>query len=248
MERKCPHCGAGLPEGSAFCPHCARDVHPRRTAGKPVPLRKSLILGLAVLIVIAAAAAALWSRCGAYVPQEYDGMGEVHYTSGDRTYQLLVAWPNDRCQSAPDIYQQGGPDDDYRWPSRWYVNDAATGTDAWTEFEPLVEQVTVEVIQDENAATVPSHDDYSPDAAMVSYLDFTGSSGKPQVVWTARMKNGDVIRVRQNIHITPIITHVYNWHDYPMGTIEELQTLLDQIAGETAASDQVEVYLPAVTY
>ena len=62
------------------------------------------------------------------------------------------------------------------------------------------------------------------------------------------MKNGDVIRVRQNIHITAIITHVYNWHDYPMGTIEELQTLLDQIASETAANDQVEVYLPAVTY
>ena len=30
----------------------------------------------------------------------------------------------------PTIYQQGSPDEAYRWPSRWYVNDAATGSDA----------------------------------------------------------------------------------------------------------------------
>lgn len=114
MERKCPHCGADLPENAAFCPHCARDIHSRKKAGKPIPLRKALIVGLVVLIVIAAAAWALWNRFGAHVPQEYDGVGEVYYTSGDKTYQLLVAWPNDRCQSAPDIYQQGGPDDEYR--------------------------------------------------------------------------------------------------------------------------------------
>ena len=253
MERKCPHCGADLPENAAFCPHCARDVHSRKKAGKPVPLRRVLLLCLAALIVIAAAAAILWNRFGAYVPQEYDGVGEVYYASEDRTYQLLVAWPNDRCQSAPDIYQQGGPDDNYRWPSRWYVNDAATGADAWTEFEPLVEQVTVEVVQDENAAspltaTVPSHDDYSPDAAMVSYLDFTGSSGEPQVVWTVQMKNGDVIRVRQNIHISLILTHEYHWEDHPMNTLEELQSLLDDIAAQVNPFDEVLLYLPPVTY
>ena len=106
MDRKCPHCGADLPDNAAFCPHCARDVHPRKKVGTPVLLRKVLLLGLAVLIVIAAAAWALWNRFGAYVPQEYDGVGEVYYNSGYRTYQLLVAWPNDRCQRAPDIYQQ----------------------------------------------------------------------------------------------------------------------------------------------
>ena len=232
MEQKCPHCGADLPENAAFCPHCARDIHGRKKPGRPVPLQKKLLLGLLVLAVVIAAGAGLRWFNRPYVPQEFDGVGEVYYESGDTTYQLLVAWPNDRTAPAADIYHQGAPDEQYRWPSRWYVNDALTGTDAWGEFEPLVEQVTVEVVQDENAADEliagePSHqEDYSPDAAMVSSLDFTGNSGEPQVVWTVQMKNGDLIRVRQNLHITPVITHEYHWEDYLMSTAEEVQSLL----------------------
>ena len=234
MEQKCPHCGADLPENAAFCPHCAKDIHGRKKPRRPVPLQKKLLLGLLTLVVVIAAGAGLWYLNRPYEPQEYDGEGEVYYERGDKTYQLLVAWPDDRTAPAADIYHQGAPDEQYRWPSRWYVNDALTGTDAWEEFEPLVEKVTVEVVQDENAADEltagePSHqEDYSPDAAMVSSLDFTGNSGEPQVVWTVQMKNGDLIRVRQNIHITPVITHEYHWQDYPMSTAEEVQALLDR--------------------
>ena len=254
MEHKCPHCGADLPENAAFCPHCAQDVHPRKGAGTPSPLRKKLLLGLIALVVVIAAKVGIWYLNRPYEPQEYDGVGEVYYEAGDKTYQLLVAWPNDRCMPAPDIYQQGAPDEQYRWPSRWYVNDAATGQDAWSEFEPLVEQVTVEVVQDENAADPlvagePSHrEDYSPDAAMVSSLDFTGNSGEPQVVWTVQMKNGDMIRVRQNIHISLILTHEYHWEDYPMDTLEELQSLMDDISAQVNPADEVILYLPPVTY
>lgn len=254
MERKCPHCGANLPENAAFCPHCAQDVHSRKQAKTATPLLKKLLVGLVILAAAAAMVGAIWYCNRPYVPREFDALGEVYYESGDRTYQLLVAWPNDRCAPAPDIYQQGSPDEQYRWPSRWYVNDAATGADAWGSFEPLVEGVTVEVVQDENApdpltAGAPSHNaDYSPDAAMVCSLDFTGNSGQPQVIWTVRMKNGDVIRIRQNIHITPIITREYHWQDYPMDTVEDLQALLDQTARETAPSDLVYFYLPPVTY
>ena len=31
MEQICPHCGASLPEEASFCPHCARDIHSRKT-------------------------------------------------------------------------------------------------------------------------------------------------------------------------------------------------------------------------
>ena len=253
MEQKCPHCGADLPENAAFCPHCARDIHGHKKPGRPVPLQKKLLLGLLVLAVVIAAGAGLRWFNRPYA-QEFDGVGEVYYESGDKTYQLLVAWPNDRTAPAADIYHQGAPDEQYRWPSRWYVNDALTGTDAWGEFEPLVEQVTVEVVQDENAADEliagePSHqEDYSPDAAMVSSLDFTGNSGEPQVVWTVQMKNGDLIRVRQNLHITPVITHEYHWEDYPMSTAEEVQALLEQIANQVPSTDQVLLYLAPVTY
>ena len=50
MEQKCPHCGADLPEGAAFCPHCAKDVHGRKKPRRPVPLQKKLLLGLVVVI------------------------------------------------------------------------------------------------------------------------------------------------------------------------------------------------------
>ncbi len=98
------------------------------------------------------------------------------------------------------------------------------------------------------AATEPTHHDYSPDAAMVSFLDFTGSSGEPHIFWTIRMKNGDLIRVRQDLHITPKITHVYHWEEEPMSTIEELQALVDRINEEIPVDELVKLYLPAVTY
>ena len=252
-QQLCPHCGANLPEDAAFCPHCAKDVHPRKDTGNPVPLRKKLLLGLLALAVVIAAGVGIWYLNRPYVPREFDGVGEVYYETGGKTYQLLVAWPADRCQAAPDIYQYGRADDLTRWPSRLYVNDAANGTDGWSAFEPLVETVTVEVVQDEDAGSAltaesPTHDENYPDVAGVSYLEFDGLCGETQVVWIIQMKNGDVIRVRQNIHISLILTHEYHWQDYPMNTLEELQSLMDDIAAQVNPADEVILYLPPVTY
>ena len=65
---------------------------------------------------------------------------------------------------------------------------------------------------------------------------------------TIQMKNGDMIRVRQNIHISLILTHEYHWQDYPMNTLEELQSLMDDIAAQVNPADEVILYLPPVTY
>lgn len=253
MQRNCPHCGAPLPEDAVFCPHCAQDVHPRKTPKPPIPLRNKLLLGLLALVIVAAAGAGIYWFNRPYVPQTYDGVGEVFYSVDNREYQLAVAWPDNRTEPAPDIYMSGRAEDVTRWPSRLYVNDAASGADAWTEFEPLVEQVTVEVDQDEAGSSdlepgTPEHMDYSPDAAMVCTLDFTGDCGEPQIIWNIQMKNGDIIRVRQTIHVELVVSYTYDWHDYPMNTIEELTTLLGQIQEETQYSDEVIINLPPVTY
>lgn len=208
-----------------------------------------VLAGLVLLLVLAAVAGVYAVRR----PQVYDGVGQVFYTRNGVDYQILVAWPNNRCEPAPDIYQSGKADEPGRWPSRLYVNQRDTGTDAWEQFQELVDQVTVEVVQDPEGAsdltaTQPTHNDYSPDAAMVSYLDFAGDCGCPQVVWTVQMKSGDVIRVRQNILVTLIHTLVYDWHDYPMDTLEQLQDLVDRLAEETYYMDEVKLYLPPVTY
>lgn len=252
MKRTCPNCGFPLHEDASFCPHCAHELG-ARTWKKAPPLLGKKVLVLALVLAAVVLAAAGYSALSHH-PGVYDGTGEVLYSHAGTRYQLLVAWPNNRCEPAPDIYQSGKEGESTRWPSRLYVNYKETGTDAWDEFESLVQKATVEVVQDETgtsslAAQEPVvRDDYSPDAAMVSRLDFDGACGSPQVVWTLEMKNGDVIRVRQNIIVTLIHTLVYDYHDYPMNTVAELSDLLAQIDQETDRMDEVKIYLPPVTY
>ena len=77
----------------------------------------------------------------------------MYYTLDDTAYQIPVAWPNDRCAPAPDIYQNGRAEETTRWPSRLYVNYKDTGADAWDAFSQQVDMVRVEVEQDENGAS-----------------------------------------------------------------------------------------------
>ena len=255
-ERKCPHCGAPLAEDASFCPHCARDVHRRKPAGKGVLLRKKLLLTLAVLVALGAVGGTIWWFNRPYVPQEYDSgdTGQVIYTVDGVDYQLVVAWANSFTEPAPYISQSGRADEMTRWPSRFYVNHTESGEDAWPEFQAYVASVAVEVEQDptgtsELVAGEPLHrDDYDPRAALISTLDFTGDCGSPQVVWTVTMTNGDVVRVRQTIDVALINTLVYDWRDYPMETMEELQALLDEIDQSVNWQDEVVIYLPPVTY
>ncbi len=178
----------------------------------------------------------------------------MHYTLDGTAYQLTVAWPGNRCSPAPDIHQSGRESDVTRWPSRLYVNYKDAGTDGWDEFSRQVASVHMEVEQDPQGASdliaeePVNRDQYSPDAAMVSVLEFTGDCGEPQVVWVITMDNGDIIRLRQTMHVTLIHTHVYDYHDYPMETMDQLKALLDQIQAETNRLDEVIVYLPPVTY
>ena len=253
MNRTCPHCGAPLPENAAFCPHWARDLHPRKRPRVPTPIRRRFLLGLLGAAVLAAAGIGLFYARRPYVPQVYDSgsAGEVHYTLDGTAYQLTVAWPDNRCAPAPDIHQSGREGDVTRWPSRLYVNYKDSGTDGWDDFSQQVASVHMEVEQgasDLIAEEPVNRDEYSPDAAMVSVLEFTGDCGEPQVVWVITMNNGDIIRLRQTMHVTLIHTHVYDYHDYPMETMDQLKALLDQIQAETNRLDEVIVYLPPVTY
>ena len=83
---------------------------------------------------------------------------------------------------------------------------------------------------------------------MVSFIHFICGTDTNQVVWSIHMKNGDIIRLRQDLVITATRTLDYRYQDYPMQTIEELEALMDEIEQEVSPDDTVNLYLPPVTY
>ena len=49
--RSCPHCGAQLPVGASFCPHCAQDISQRKEVSPPRHMpRWALYSALMVLL------------------------------------------------------------------------------------------------------------------------------------------------------------------------------------------------------
>ena len=175
MEHQCPHCGGVLPEDAAFCPHCARDIHTRRSVQIPVrrwlrPLRRAVVLA-----VLAAVGTGLWLAFG---PKAYDGYGEVRY--GD--YQVLLALNADSYAPAPEVTIQGEPEGQYRVPSRLFVNDIHTGEDASEAFLAQMKTVTAQFIGQEDSpspfvCSQPAYNPGAPECPLLSLIDFAGSGG-----------------------------------------------------------------------
>lgn len=250
MSRACPHCGSPLPDEAAFCPHCAQTVRPRKTPRQPVPMRKRVMVALLVLALTAVGG--VWIYLANH-PQVFDGEAEVVYTYKGTTYQLILAWNRDPNSLAPKIYLSEEEGGDFTWPSRWYVNYKDSGLNAAPEFLELVDHVTTEIRLGEAGAcpmeaSQPAPDGYDPEAAMISFIHFICGTDTNQVVWTIHMKNGDVIRLHQDMIITATQTHEIRPEDYPMNTTQELQALVDHLAEEIPKEDQIEIYLPPVTY
>ena len=69
-----------------------------------------------------------------------------------------------------------------------------------------------------------------------------------EIVWTLRMKNGDVLTLTQTIELLPQEVRTYSTADAPLETAQELQALLDRLAEEYDADTSITVELPDVTY
>ncbi len=251
MSKNCPHCGATLHENASFCPYCAHSINQRRELVPPKPLSGRVLR--AGLFLLAAALAGLLLFLNLR-PQSLEGQGEVFYTDEDGTYQLLLGWPQNRTAPVPSITQQTEVDGEYRFPSRLYINMADSGADAGKMFLRKTRKVTAEFIQPPDTSspitcTEPAPEpEYAPDAALVSFIDFTGHSKTSELVWTLEMDNGDTIRLLQTIVIDPIETYNYYSEDVPMDTTEDLQALVDKIQQEIRPDDVANIHLPPVTY
>lgn len=246
----CPHCKSPLPEHASFCPYCAQSVRPRRSVKPPSHLwGKALRWGLGVCLALAAVAAVVVPR----LPKTYDAYGEVLYTDADGTYQLLLSTVSDRFTPMPEIQEKAELDMEYRMPSRLFINHVETGVNAGPMFMQKVAFISTEFIQSETSpspmvCSQPEEMSFSPEAARVSLMDYTGRSEPAELVWTLRMKNRDTIRLRQKIQLQPIRTYDYYPEDFPMETTQQLQDLVDRLSEEIPLPDIVNLHLPPVTY
>ena len=255
MQHICPHCGAPLPEDAAFCPACARDVHTRKKARTPVPLRnKVLLAGLILILLAGGLGAAAWIN-RPYQPRSFEGDGEVLYTDETGSYQLVLAYNETPYNPVPLVEQPMEPseEDTSRFPCRLFIHRTDSGETLKEEFLNRTESVTVQFLQDADSPSPmtcsdPAPDEASPDAALVTSLSFTGLSRQAVLEWRVTMKNGDTITLRQTISIIPIETHDYYPEDYPMDTVADLQALLAQVEAEVPSWDVVNLHLPPVAY
>ena len=250
MDKKCRNCGAELPEGASFCPHCAQSQIERTEAKPPRLWRKKALIAALCVLVLAAAALAVFLP---HRPKTYEGGASVTYTDKDGTYELLVSTAsNDLENKQPEEKRTLfiSVEDTCCLPALLGVYQNGTPADP-EAFLAKVEHCTLEAFPNENGAldiTEPRHDEAFVSSVLAAEVFFTGASGTNELVWTLTMKNGDTIRLKHTYEILPLVHQAYTAEDAPLDTIEDLRALLDRIGGEVPADTVVDIYLPPVTY
>ena len=250
MEKKCPYCGAPLPEEASFCPHCAKSINRRSQPQKPPLIPVKVLRGILLCGVLAVLAGVLYLSTR---PQTVEGMGEVYYTDDDGTYQLVTNVTQDRYTPLPEFETTAGMEDSYRFPSVLYINHMDTGADASGVFLQKVEKAEVTILQPDDIEDPVKCSSPEPlaaleDAALVSLIDFTrGSAGSSQIVWTLSMENGDTIRIRTDLTI--ILNRILNFssENADLSDTAAIQRLIDQYADEPKDTN-INIELPAITY
>lgn len=250
MSKQCKNCGAELPEGASFCPHCAQSQIERKEVKPPHLWRKKLrhvLLGAAVVIVVGLAIY-LPNR-----PKTFEGGAAVTYTDREGSYDLLVTFfPGDITNNRPigsKTVKASPEETSMDTPMLGiYQNGELADTE---QFFAKVQSCTLEAVPRENGTLVVEglvcNPDYLPSARM-SYIHYTGESGTNELRWTITMKNGDVICLKQIYEVIPLVYQVYTPEDTPLDTIEDLEALLKRIEQEIPADTIVDIYLPPVTY
>ena len=271
-DKKCPHCGAPLAQDASFCPHCTATLAQRRVIALPrAGHRRSRWLLLAAVIAAAAAAVVLWlSRPGDTPPEDtadkedaaqaaadpYLAACQTYYTGADgREYHVFTAvTPSIEGRTDPvgyhsELIPAGGTVD---FPATVMVEDAVTQDYAAEDFAALLDSWDVSVTAPEGVSRVKLWDaeEETPESPALLYrrLRADPTCTHNEVVWTLRMKSGDVLHLtmtvefeeQQALRITP--------EDAPLETAQELQALLDRLAEEYDADTSITVELPDVTY
>lgn len=189
-------------------------------------------------------------------PDPYLAACQTYYTAEDgREYHVFTAeTPNLYDPTTPVGYwcrliPDGGSND---FPATVMVQDATTQEDCPEDFAPLLDSWDVTVSAPEGVGRVSLREAEleTADTPALLYRRLWGDNTctHNEIVWTLRMKNGDVLILTQTIELLPQEVRTYSMADTPLDTAEQLQALLDDITGACDADTSVTVYLPEVTY
>lgn len=190
------------------------------------------------------------------VMDAYTAACQTYYTAGDgREYHVFTAMTPNRydpttpvgycCRLIPD-----GSGNDF--PATVMVQDATTQEDCPEDFAALLDSWDVTVSAPEGVGRVSLREAEleTADTPALLYRRLWGDNTctHNEIVWTLRMKNGDVLTLTQTIELLPQEVRTYSTADTPLETAQELQALLDRLAEEYDADTSITVELPDVTY
>lgn len=181
---------------------------------------------------------------------------QTYYTGADgREYHVFTAvTPSIEGRTDPVGYRSelipaGGTVD---FPATVMVEDAVTQDYAAEDFAALLDSWDVSVTAPEGVSRVKLWDaeEETPESPALLYRRLWGDNTctHNEIVWTLRMKNGDVLTLTQTIELLPQEVRTYSTADAPLETAQELQALLDRLAEEYDADTSITVELPDVTY
>ena len=252
MRCKCLNCGAELPEGASFCPHCTAIQIEKHPVKPPRLRRKRWLPGLAAVLALAAALIVFLVLPR---PKALEGGAELVYTDRDGTYHVLLSFVSVSGvvrEPQPEASSALLPGMENIMPSQLYVYREGTDALVLDEFLDKLESCTVEAIPldgaERMACSQPVHSEECPYAALISEVLCTADSGTNEILWTLKMKNGDTLRLRHSVHASLQETVRYDFGTTPMDTAEELNALLAAIETGVDGEALVELYLPPVTY
>ena len=256
-KKHCPHCGTALPEDASFCPHCESVLIEKHPAAVPKPKRRRRIT--AAILLAAVLAAALTAVGFASRGKVIDAQGaELTYETDGQTFHLALSFESQGGApffGQPEIVENARGDQLHgRTATSLLFVDNGGKEIRKGPFLALVDHCEVTAVPREGGEFLQIDETFLPEQsnaafeAAPSYHAGQAKEGTADIIWTIYLKNGDTLRLRHTVKITriPVVTLTEN--DYPMATVEELNTLLETLARE---ADQNTIYvlsLPSVTY
>lgn len=256
-KKHCPHCGTALPEDASFCPHCESVLIEKHPAAVPKPKRRRRIT--AAILLAAVMAAALTAVGFASRGKVIDAQGaELTYETDGQTFHLALSFESQGGApffSQPEIVENAREDQLHgrTATSLLFVDDGGK-ENRKEDFLALVDHCEVTAVPREGGELLQIDETFIPASsnatieAIPSFHTEQHKEGEGDVIWTIYLKNGDTLRLRHTVKITriPVVTLTEN--DYPMATVEELNTLLDTLAHEADRKSVYILQLPAVKY